>query len=398
MTVTETSAVYYDPYDAAIDADPYPVFARLREEAPLYYNDVHDFYAVSRFEDVERGAKDRDTYISGKGAVLEIIKADIEIPPGVVIFEDPPTHTLHRGLLSRVFTPKKVAALEPQIREFCAQSLDQLVGRGGFDLIADFGAVMPMRVIGMLLGVPDEDQQAIRDKVDKNLRTEEGQPMDVSKGFSDGAQFEAYIDWRAEHPSDDIMTDLLNAEFEDETGTVRRLRRDELLMYITVVSGAGNETTTRLIGWAGKVLAEHPEQRRALAEDPSLIPNAIEELLRFEPPAHYVGRYVSEDVEVHGQVVPQGSAMLFLLGSANRDERRWKDADTFDIRRNVGAHITFGYGPHFCLGASLARLEGRIALQELLLRFPEWDVDWDRAKLASASTVRGWETLPVLVP
>jgi cytochrome P450 len=398
MTVTETSAVYYDPYDAAIDADPYPVFARLREEAPLYYNAAYDFYAVSRFEDVERGAKDRDTYISGKGAVLEIIKADIEIPPGVVIFEDPPTHTLHRGLLSRVFTPKKVAALEPQIRQFCAESLDRLVGSGGFDLIADFGAVMPMRVIGMLLGVPDEDQQAIRDKVDKNLRTEEGQPMDVSKGFSDGAQFEAYIDWRAEHPSDDIMTDLLNAEFEDETGTVRRLRRDELLMYITVVSGAGNETTTRLIGWAGKVLAEHPEQRKALAEDPSLIPNAIEEILRFEPPAHYVGRYVSKDVEVHGQVVPQGSAMLFLLGSANRDERRWKDADKFDIRRNVGAHITFGYGPHFCLGASLARLEGRIALQELLLRFPEWDIDWDRAKLASASTVRGWETLPVLVP
>jgi cytochrome P450 len=398
MTVTETSAVYYDPYDAAIDADPYPVFARLREEAPLYYNEAHDFYAVSRFEDVERGAKDRDTYISGKGAVLEIIKADIEIPPGVVIFEDPPTHTLHRGLLSRVFTPKKVAALEPQIRRFCAESLDRLVGSGGFDLIADFGAVMPMRVIGMLLGVPDEDQRAIRDKVDKNLRTEEGQPMDVSKGFSDGAQFEAYIDWRAEHPSDDIMTDLLNAEFEDETGTVRRLRRDELLMYITVVSGAGNETTTRLIGWAGKVLAEHPEQRKALAEDPSLIPNAIEEILRFEPPAHYVGRYVSKDVEVHGQVVPQGSAMLFLLGSANRDERRWKDAGTFDIRRNVGAHITFGYGPHFCLGASLARLEGRIALQELLLRFPEWDIDWDRAKLASASTVRGWETLPVLVP
>ena len=257
---------------------------------------------------------------------------------------------------------------------------------------------MPMRVIGMLLGVPEEDQQAIRDRVDRNLRTEEGQPMDMSKGLSDGSQFEAYVDWRAEHPSDDIMTDLLNAEFEDETGTVRRLRRDELLMYITVVSGAGNETTTRLIGWAGKVLAEHPDQRRALAEDPSLIPNAIEELLRFEPPAPYVGRYVNKDVELHGQTVPQGSALLLLLGAANRDERRWPDADRFDIHRSVGAHITFGYGPHFCLGAALARLEGRVALDELLRRFPEWDVDWDRAKLASASTVRGWETLPVLVP
>jgi cytochrome P450 len=398
MSTAEKSDLYYDPYDATIDADPYPTFRRLRDEAPLYYNEAHDFFAVSRFEDVERGAKDRDTYISGRGAVLEIIKADIEMPPGVVIFEDPPTHTIHRSLLSRVFTPKKVAALEPKIREFCANSLDPLVGSGGFDLIADFGAVMPMRVIGMLLGVPEEDQQAIRDKVDRNLRTDEGQPMDVSKGLSDGSQFEAYIDWRAQHPSDDIMTDLLNAEFEDETGTVRRLRRDELLMYITVVSGAGNETTTRLIGWAGKVLAEHPEQRRALAEDPSLIPNAIEEILRFEPPAHYVGRYVNKDVEVHGQTVPKGSAMLLLLGSANRDDRRWDDADQFDIRRNVGAHITFGYGPHFCLGAALARLEGRVALDELLRRFPEWDIDWDRAKLASASTVRGWETLPVLVP
>ena len=390
--------LYYDPYDATIDADPHPIFRRLREEAPLYYNEPHDFFAVSRYEDVERGAVDRETFISGRGAVLEVIKADIEMPPGVVIFEDPPTHTIHRSLLSRVFTPKKVAALEPKIRDFCAHSLDPLVGSGGFDLIADFGAVMPMRVIGMLLGVPEEDQQAIRDKVDRNLRTEEGKPMDVSKGFSDGAQFEGYVDWRAEHPSDDIMTDLLNAEFEDETGTVRRLRRDELLMYITVVSGAGNETTTRLIGWAGKVLAEHPDQRRALAEDPSLIPNAIEELLRFEPPAHYVGRYVNKDVELHGQTVPEGSAMLLLLGSANRDDRRYPDGDRFDIHRNVGAHITFGYGPHFCLGAALARLEGRVALDELLRRFPEWDIDWDRAKLASASTVRGWETLPVLVP
>ena len=398
MTTASVSDVYYDPYDATIDADPYPTFLRLREEAPLYYNEPHDFFAVSRYADVERGAVDRDTFISGRGAVLEIIKADIEMPPGVVIFEDPPTHTIHRSLLSRVFTPKKVAALEPKIRELCAQSLDPLIGAGGFDLISDFGAVMPMRVIGMLLGVPEEDQQAIRDRVDRNLRTEEGQPMDVSKGMSDGAQFEEYIDWRAEHPSDDIMTDLLNAEFEDETGTVRRLRRDELLMYITVVSGAGNETTTRLIGWAGKVLAEHPDQRKALAEDPSLIPNAIEELLRFEPPAPYVGRYVAKDVELYGQTVPAGSAMLLLLGSANRDDRRWRDAEVFDIRRNVGAHITFGYGPHFCLGAALARLEGRVALDELLRRFPEWDIDWDRAKLASASTVRGWETLPLLVP
>jgi cytochrome P450 len=257
---------------------------------------------------------------------------------------------------------------------------------------------MPMRVIGMLLGVPEADQQAIRDRVDKNLRTEAGQPMQVSENFVSGDQFAEYIDWRAEHPSDDIMTDLLNAEFEDETGTVRRLRRDELLTYITVVSGAGNETTTRLIGWAGKVLADHPDQRRELVEDPSLIPGAIEELLRFEPPAPYVGRYVAKDAEVQGQKVPAGSALLCLIGSANRDDRKHPNGDTFDIHRTGIPHLTFGYGPHFCLGAALARLEGRVALDEILKRFPEWDVDWDGAHLAPTSTVRGWERLPVVTP
>jgi cytochrome P450 len=396
VTTSTASDVYYDPYDVGIDRDPYPTFRRLREEAPLYYNEPHDFYAVSRYEDVERGLVDRDTFISGRGGILELIKADIEMPPGVVIFEDPPTHTIHRSLLSRVFTPKKVAALEPKIRELCAASLDPFVGAGGLDFVTDLGAVMPMRVIGMLLGIPEEDQQGIRDRVDANLRTEAGQPMQVSESFVSGEQFAEYIDWRAEHPSDDIMTDLLNAEFEDETGTVRRLRRDELLTYITVVSGAGNETTTRLIGWAGKVLAEHPDQRRELVEDPSLIPNAIEELLRFEPPAPYVGRYVAKDVELHGQTVPAASAMLFLIGAANRDDRKYPDGDRFDIHRTIGAHLTFGYGPHFCLGAALARLEGRVALDEVLKRFPEWEVDWEGAKLAPTSTVRGWEHLPVV--
>ena len=398
MTTSTTSDVYYDPYDVDIDRDPYPVFRRLREEAPLYYNEPHDFYALSRHEDVERSLVDRDTFISGRGGILELIKANIEMPPGVVIFEDPPTHTIHRSLLSRVFTPKKVAALEPKIRELCAASLDPFVGTDGFDFVTDLGAVMPMRVIGMLLGIPEDDQQDIRDRVDRNIRTEAGQPMQVTENFVDGEQFAEYIDWRAEHPSDDIMTDLLNVEFEDETGTVRRLRRDELLTYITVVSGAGNETTTRLIGWAGKVLAEHPDQRRELVEDPSLIPGAIEELLRFEPPAPYVGRYVAKDSEVHGQTLPAGCALLLLLSSANRDDRKHPNGDVFDIHRTSGTHLTFGYGPHFCLGAALARLEGQVALDEVLRRFPEWEVNWDGAQLAPTSTVRGWEHLPVRIP
>jgi cytochrome P450 len=387
--------LYYDPYDVAINADPYPVFRRLRDEAPLYYNDKHDFYAVSRYDDVAPGLGDPTTFISSRGGILELIKADMQMPPGTLIFEDPPIHTTHRRLLSRVFTPRRVAELEPKIRDFCARSLDPLVGGGGFDFVADLGAQMPMRVISMLLGIPEPDQEAVRDRVDANLRTKPGEPMEVSAHFADGEIFGEYIEWRAEHPSDDLMTDLLNAEFEDENGVTRRLTREEVLTYVFVVAGAGNETTTRLIGWAGKVLAEHADQRCELVQDPSLIPNAIEELLRFESPAPHVGRYVACDIELHDRTVAAGSAMLFLTGSANRDERRFPDGDRFDIRRKVGQHLTFGYGVHFCLGAALARLEGRIALDEVLKRFPEWDVDYDNARLAPTSTVRGWETLPV---
>jgi cytochrome P450 len=397
VTTTTGSDVYYDPYDVDIDADPYPVFRRLRDEAPLYHNDKYDFYALSRFDDVERGLLDRETYISGRGAILELIKADIEMPPGVILFEDPPIHTMHRGLLSRVFTPKKMNALEPRIRELCAQSLDPLVGAGRFDFIRDLGAQMPMRVIGMLLGIPEQDQEAIRDRTDAELRTKPGQPMKYSQDrFVTGEAFAEYVDWRAEHPADDLMTEMLHAEFEDETGTTRRLTRDEVLTYVNVVAGAGNETTTRLIGWAGKVLADHPDQRRQLVEDRSLVPNAIEELLRYEPPAPHVARYVSRDVTHYGRTVPEGSVMVLLVGAANRDDRRHADGDRFDIHRDVGQHLTFGYGIHFCLGAALARLEGRIALDEVLQRFPEWEVDAGNARLSPTSTVRGWEILPVV--
>jgi cytochrome P450 len=399
MNVTTPSDLSYDPYDVEIDADPYPVFARLREEAPLYYNEQYDFFALSRYDDVERGLVDRDTYISGRGGILELIKANIQMPPGILIFEDPPTHTIHRALLSRVFTPRQVSGLEPKIREFCVRSLDPLIGAGGFDFVADVGAQMPMRVIGMLLGIPEADQEAIRDHADAGLRTKPGEPMRHSQdNFVLGEMFADYVDWRYDHPSDDVMTQLVTTEFEDETGTTRTLRREEVLTYLNVVAGAGNETTTRLIGWAGKVLAEHPDQRGALVDDPSLIPNAIEELLRYEPPAPHVGRYVARDVEHYGQSVPEGSAILLLVGAANRDSRRFEDGDRFDIRRVVGQHLAFGYGAHYCLGAALARLEGRVALEEILKRFPEWEVDLEHAKLAPTSTVRGWATLPVVTP
>ncbi|ONH24654.1 cytochrome P450 [Pseudofrankia asymbiotica] len=392
------TAIAWDPYNRTYADDPYPIFQRLREDVPLYYNEQYDFYAVSSFADCERGLPDWKTFSSAKGGILEIIKSGIELPPGTLIFEDPPAHDLHRKLLSRVFTPKRIGGLEPKVRDFCVRTLDPLVGAGRFDMVEAFAKEFPMRVIGMLLGIPEADQASIRDAGNDALRTEGGGQMDLSEGaLLSGEVFGPYIDWRRENPSDDLMTELLTNEFTDENGVTRTLTRDEILTYVTVVAGAGNETTGRLIGWATSTLAKFPEARAELVADPSLIPGAIEELLRFEPPGHAIGRYVTTDVEFHGQTVPAGSTMMFIIASANRDPARYPDPNTFDVRRRIGQQLTFGLGGHYCLGAALARLEGRVALEEILKRFPSWDVDWEAAKIASTSTVRGWESLPIVV-
>jgi cytochrome P450 len=393
-------AAYYDPYDFEIDSDPYPVWKRLRDEAPLYYNDKHDFYAVSRFDDVDRGLGDWRTFASGKGSILELIKADIELPPGNVLFEDPPSHDAHRAVLSKVFRPRDIAALEPKIRAYCAETLDQRVGTGGFDFINDLGRWMPMRMIGELLGIPEDQQEHIRDTLDEGLKlNSDGEGGTVDTIGDMGKQMELfgeYIEWRRKNPADDLMTELLNAEL-DENGEKRKLTQSEILGYAILLAGAGNETTARLIGWTGKLLSDHPDQRALLVEDPNRISNAIEEVLRFEPPSPVQARYCTADSEWHGQTVPQGSVILLINGSANRDERHYADdPNRFDVMRKIDRHITFGYGLHFCMGAALARLEGRVALEEVLKRFPNWEVDYANAKQARTSTVRGWETLPVI--
>ena len=397
MTTSTTDELYYDPWHADLNADPYPMFKRLRDEAPLYYNNQHDFYALSRFDDVNRTLVDHHTFSSARGAVLEIIKSGMEIPPGLLIFEDPPIHDIHRNLLARAFTPRKINALEPMIRDFTQKCLDPLVGGDRFDFVKDLGAVMPLRVVSMLFGIPEDYQHLVQEDGDRHVRTERGGQMtDNPEGtLSDGQVFAEFIDWRVDHPADDLTTELLNAEFTDETGTTRKLRRDELLMFMNLVAVAGAETTTRLIGWSGKLLSEHRDQRRQLIADRSLLPGAIEEILRYEPPALQIARHVLQDVEFHGRTVPQGSAILTLVGAANRDERRFgEDAESFDVNRAPRQHMTFGVGAHYCLGNALARIEGRIALDEIMNRFPEWDVDLDSAVFSSSSAVRGWDSMP----
>lgn len=398
MTITER--IYYDPWDAGLNANPYPMFKRLRDEAPLYYNETHDFYAVSRFDDVNRALVDHGAFSSARGAVLEIIKAGVEIPPGSLIFEDPPIHDIHRNLLSRAFTPRKISALEPKVREFTARCLDPLVGGDRLDFVKDLGAVMPLRVVSELFGIPEDYQSRVTQDGDKYVRTERGAQMtDNPDGpITDGQLFAEFIDWRIDHPADDLTTELLTAEFTDETGNTRKLRREELLMFMNVVAVAGSETTTRLIGWAGKLLSEHPDQRRRLIDDRSLMPGAIEEILRFEPPALQAARYVTRDAQFGYTTVPEGSAILLLIGAANRDERRFgANSDEFDVTRAPRQHLTFGVGAHYCLGNALARIEGRIALDEIMNRFPDWEVDLDHAVFSSSSVVRGWDSMPARV-
>jgi cytochrome P450 len=394
-TATTVDNLYYDPYDRDILADPYPVFRRLRDEMPLYYNEPYDFYAVSRFDDVQGVLTDRGTFTSRKGVLLEMIKADFEMPPGTLIHDEPPIHTAHRSLLSRVFTPKAMTAIEPAVREFCVRRLDPLVDADGFDVVQELSRHVPMRVFGMLLGIPDEEQEAVRDHVEAHMQYDPSN--DYEMAMVDAEFYAHFVDERYANPSDDLITRLVVTEFEDETGERRTLTRDEAIMYLNVISGAGNHTTNRLIGWTAKVLAEHPDARRELVADRSLVNNTIEETLRFEPSSTQIARYVDHDTEIHGQKVPAGSAMLALAGSANRDEREFPDPDRFDIHRKIGHHLTFGYGPHFCLGAALARLEGRVVLEEMLKRFTDWEIDYDGCELGNTPGVRGWDALPIRI-
>ncbi len=395
MTGASTAEVYYDPFDFDIDDDPYPIWKRLRDEAPLYCNDKYNFFALSRYEDVSRELMNFDVFRSGRGTTMDIIMSGIDLPPGVILFEDPPIHDLHRRLLSRVFTPRRMEAIEPLTRAFCVRALDPLVGSGRFDFVENLGAMVPMRTIGYLLGIPEADQQAIRDKGGSQLTLKEGTFRAVPQDFLEHSHemFANYIDWRVDHPSDDLMTQLLNSEVEDDGGT-RQLTRSEVLLYTSMIAGAGNETTTRLIGFIGQLLAEHPDQRRQIVENPSLIPMAIEEVLRYEAPSPVQARHVARDVECYGTAVPEGSIMLLLNGSANRDERRYPDGEKFDIHRG-DTHLSFGHGLHFCLGSALARMQARVALEEVIKRWPDWEVDYANATKAHTSSVRGWAKLPV---
>jgi cytochrome P450 len=394
-------ALYYDPFDVDIDADPYDIWRRMRDEAPVYRNDRFDFYALSRYDDVEAAHLDPKTFSSAHGTVLEMMSLNDARVNEMLIFMDPPDHTRLRALVSRAFTPRRVAELESRVRELCAGFLDPHRDADRFDFVQDFGARLPAMVIASLLGVPLGDQEWAREKIDTVFHIEPGVGMINDISLTAQIELNAYLtsqlEERVARPRDDMLTDLVTAEITDVDGTVRRLDIHEGALFANLLISAGTETVARLLGWSAVILAAHPDQRAELVNDHLLIPNAVEELLRYEAPSPVQGRWTTQPVELHGVVIPKDSKVLLLTGSAGRDERKYPDADRFDIHRTFDHHVSFGYGVHFCLGAALARLEGRVGLEEALQRFPEWDVDFDGARRLHTSTVRGWINVPVLV-
>lgn len=389
--------ISWDPYDTELDDDPYPVWRRLRDEAPVYRNDRYDFFALSRFEDIEAAHRDTATFSSAHGTVLESMGPEAA-STAMMIFLDPPEHTRLRSIVSRAMTPRRVAVLADRLRELCGELLDPHVGSAGFDYVADFGAQLPSRVISTLVGVPVEDQEKTRQLVDTMFHIEPGVGMVNDISATAALDLAVYlldlVNERSAHPQDDMISDLVRAEIV-EGGVARRLTADEATRFAILLYTAGTETVAKLLGNAAVVLAGHPVSRAELVDEPELIPGAVEELLRFEPPSPVNGRWTTNAVSLHGVTIPAGSKVLLLTGSAGRDERVYDDPDTFDIRRS-GVHLSFGYGIHFCLGAALARLEGKVALEETLARFPAWRINPDGLERVHTSTVRGYRSVPIL--
>jgi cytochrome P450 len=394
------SDLYWDPYDEDIERNPYDTWRRMRDEAPVYRNDKLDFYALTRFADVEAAHRDPQTFSSAHGTVLEIMGPDMS-STGQMIFMDPPDHTSLRQLVSRAFTPKRVAALEDRVRELCAELLDPFVGQRELDYVEDFGDHLPSMVISSLLGLPREDQRQVRRMIDGIFHIEPGVGIVNDTSITASLQVAEYIGVqlakRVDDPGDDLLTALVQAEITDDEGVVRRMTERETIEFAMLLFIAGTETVGRLLGWAAVTLADNADQRKELAADSSLLPKAVEELLRYQAPSGTQGRWTTRDVQVHDTLIPKHSKVLLLTGAAGRDERAYADPDRFDIHRSGQPHVSFGYGIHFCLGAALARLEGRVALEETLKRFPEWEVDHNRAERLHTSTVRGYTKVPILV-
>ncbi|CDO90943.1 cytochrome [Mycobacterium triplex] len=398
-----TAQLVFDPFSEEFFNDPYPTYRRMREEAPVYYDETHDFYALARHEDVSAAFKDYETYSSARGIDLAMVKNnDLPKDSRSMIFMDPPEHRRMRSLVNKVFTPRAITSLKDTVTELIEYHLSR-IDPDRFDVVADFSALFPVEVISTVLGVPAEHRQQIRHWVDTSLHREPGQIEMGEANWEAVTQIGSYyfnlVQERRKAPQDDMISGLIAAEVERDDGGTTRLDDLEITGFATLLGGAGAETVTKLVGNAVVQFARNPDQWQKLLDDRGKVPAAVEEVLRYEAPAQYNVRCSLKDVQLHGVTIPAGKPVFLLGGSANRDPSAFTDADKFDIDRDrtEAQNLGFGYGVHSCLGAALARLESAIALNKLLDLMPRYEVLWDDCKRVSMQNVAGWSNVPVRV-
>ncbi|OBG27304.1 cytochrome [Mycobacterium alsense] len=395
-----TSTVAFDPFSAEFFNDPYPIYRRLRDEAPVYYNAHLDFYALSRHDDVAAAFKDFETYSSSRGVTLDQVSTGEVLKEPLVQFMDPPAHRRMRGLVNKVFTPRAIAAQESIVRA----TIDRYFSRldpDGFDVVADFSAYFPVEVITTMLGVPEEDRQSVRHYQDEVMKREPGTTTMSAAGKKaveeNGLLYYNLIQQRRAEPRGDMISALIAVEVDRDDGTKTKLDDVEITGFCMLLGGAGAETVTKLIGSAMVLFSQHRDQWDRLRADRTKIPDAVEEVLRFDGPVQYDCRYSLSETQLHGVTIPAHETVMLLPASANRDERAFTHPDTFDINRDrtEAQNLGFGYGIHSCLGAALARMESRIALDRLLDVLPWFEVASDELRRVSMTNVNGYANVPI---
>ena len=398
---TDAGAVEFDPFSDEYFNDPSEVYRRLRDEAPVYFSEKYGFYALSRFADVVAAHRDWQAFSSSHGVDLSMLTKDPEMVRSLrsIIMMDPPEHDRLRALVSRVFTPRAVTALEPMVREVITSYLAPLDDRDDFDAVADFSAPFPVEIITRMLGVPEGERQQIREWLDTSLHREHGQLEPTEAGMAanvaSGAYYYALVAEKRAHPADDMLSRLTQVTVDRGDGVETGLDDAEIAGFASLLGGAGAETVTKLIGNAVVLFHRHPDQWQRVLDDPSVIPNAVEEILRLLPPSQYQGRFSVQERQLESGTVPAGYPVLLITGAATRDPRAFDRPDDFDIDRPPSVAIGLGHGIHSCLGAALARMESRIAIEELAKRWTRLEVDEDGLRRVHMSNVAGYSNVPV---
>jgi cytochrome P450 len=393
-----TPRVIYDPYSRPFQEDPYPLYRHFRDAEPCAYNPKLDFYALFRFEDVWQATLDWQTYSSSLGPTLEN-RGQIPSVLFSIIGMDPPRHVKVRNLLSKGFTPRRIAALEGEIRRMARRYLDPVRGEKRFDFQDALSNKLPMDVISALLGIPEEHRDRYRGWVDRGLERDPDTglpPPDGIEGMKNAGEYmRGLLAARRANPEDDLISLLAHQSYEDVDGRTKKLTDEEAIGFMGLLASAGAETTTKLLGNCVVYLARHPDQRQRLWDDASLLPQAIEEVLRYDAPSQFQGRVAMRDVTVHGVTIPARARVALVTGAACHDEREFPEASRFDISRVPSRQLYFGHGNHVCIGKSLARLETKVVLEEIRERFPRYEVDEAGLTRTYQAHVRGFKAVPI---